>query len=616
MKPEWRTELLGNIVTVVNGGTPKSKVARYWGGDVQWLTPKEMGQMDGRYISNTVRTISEDGLSESSARLVPPESVILSTRAPIGHLAINETPMAFNQGCRGLVPSDQIDTEYLYYFLLLSRPKLNELGTGTTFKELSATRLKSVNVPLPPLEEQRRIVAVLDEAFEGLDRARKNTETNLTNARELFESYLKIHFESSPQSWIKSKLKDVCYKIGSGATPKGGAASYKDEGISLIRSMNVHNRRFKPNKLAFIDEDQASKLKNVVVEAQDVLFNITGASVARCCVAPEKILPARVNQHVSILRPDKSTLNPEFLCLLLTSEKMKKSLLQIGDEGGSTRQAITKKQLEQLEVVYPADINEQHMIVREFQELERNCNAVADANESKLTSLMDLRQSILQKAFAGELTASTQYSVATPANDNTSPDFAASVLAYAYNAHAAEEQQNTFGHVKAQKVLHLVEAMAGIDMGREPFKDRAGPNDMAHMRRAEDWAREEKLFYFEERPKGYTFIRMGDFDRGLRRAEEQLEAIAPVLEHILGVLVPMNSKQAEAVATTYAAWNNFIIDGIEPTDAQIARAASVEWHTDKKLTEAECLTALAVLRREELIPDGSAKYVGKQRNLL
>ena len=157
---------LSDVATVVNGGTPKSKVAEYWGGDVQWLTPKDMGQMEGREISETPRTITQAGLKGSSARLVPSGSVILSTRAPIGHLAMNTVPMAFNQGCRGIVPSDKLDPVYLYHFLNMSRDLLNELGSGTTFKELSATNLKSVKVPLPPLEEQQRIVAVLDEAFE------------------------------------------------------------------------------------------------------------------------------------------------------------------------------------------------------------------------------------------------------------------------------------------------------------------------------------------------------------------------------------------------------------------------------------------------------------------
>lgn len=187
---DWTYVALGDVTTIINGGTPKSKVAAYWDGDVQWLTPKDMGKMSGREIGVTPRTISKEGLAKSSARLAPPQSVILSTRAPIGHLAINTTAMAFNQGCRGLVAGKKLDHLYLFYFLGANRELLNELGTGTTFKELSATNLKSVKIPLPPLEEQKRIVAKLNQAFTALDRARAHAEANLADAGELFAAKL------------------------------------------------------------------------------------------------------------------------------------------------------------------------------------------------------------------------------------------------------------------------------------------------------------------------------------------------------------------------------------------------------------------------------------------
>ena len=109
--------------------------------------------------------------------------------------------------------------------------------------------------------------------------------------------------------WIRRRLSDVTTKIGSGATPQGGEANYKQSGVSLIRSLNVHDGEFRMKDLAFIDETQATQLDNVSIEPRDVLLNITGASVARCCVVPSEVLPARVNQHVSILRPKHSQLS-------------------------------------------------------------------------------------------------------------------------------------------------------------------------------------------------------------------------------------------------------------------------------------------------------------------
>jgi type I restriction enzyme S subunit len=131
--------------------------------------------------------------------------------------------------------------------------------------------------------------------------------------------------------WVKSRLRDITTKIGSGATPLGGETAYESSGISLIRSLNVHDWGFRTKDLAFIDGKQADLLDNVVVEPGDVLLNITGASVARCCVVPDELLPARVNQHVSILRPKKDQLLPKLLHYMLISKDCKDRLLHAGE---------------------------------------------------------------------------------------------------------------------------------------------------------------------------------------------------------------------------------------------------------------------------------------------
>jgi len=128
------------------------------------------------------------------------------------------------------------------------------------------------------------------------------------------------------EGWVRNRLGAITTKIGSGATPRGGEESYKETGTPLIRSMNVHDWGFKEAKLARIDNIQAAQLSNVVVERDDVLLNITGASVARCCVAPEELLPARVNQHVSIIRPRKDEISSAFLQYLLISQTYKNRL--------------------------------------------------------------------------------------------------------------------------------------------------------------------------------------------------------------------------------------------------------------------------------------------------
>jgi type I restriction enzyme S subunit len=199
--------------------------------------------------------------------------------------------------------------------------------------------------------------------------------------------------------WEIRKLKEITTKIGSGATPKGGQSSYKKSGISLIRSMNVYDEGFTEKKLAFIDEKQAQKLNNVTIEEGDILLNITGASVARCCIVPNEFLPARVNQHVAIIRLKKNLVTKEFLQYLLISKNVKDKLLGIGDQG-STRQAITKSQLEGFEVSFPSSIVEQKQIVAILDEAFEAIDQAKANIEKNIQNAQELFQSRLDEVFS------------------------------------------------------------------------------------------------------------------------------------------------------------------------------------------------------------------------
>lgn len=153
------------------------------------------------------------------------------------------------------------------------------------------------------------------------------------------------------KKWEQKNLGNITTKIGSGATPKGGKAAYREKGIALIRSMNVHNGQFEYKDLAYISKEQAIKLDNVTLEENDILLNITGASVARTCLVPKKILPARVNQHVCIIRCREHII-PEFLNKLLIDDNFQELLYSIAG-GGATREAITKQQIEKLQIIVP-----------------------------------------------------------------------------------------------------------------------------------------------------------------------------------------------------------------------------------------------------------------------
>lgn len=191
---DWEEKSIAEVTKIVAGGTPKTGVKDYWGGDIAWITPADMGKLSKREVTLTRRTITNNGLQKSSAKLFPKNSVILSSRAPIGHLAINTIPMSTNQGCRGVVPKEDLDTIFLYYFLKGNISLLNDLGTGATFKELSTKALGSVIIPLPLLSQQKIIVKKLDNLFKETQKLEAIYIQKIADLEEMKKSVLQKAF--------------------------------------------------------------------------------------------------------------------------------------------------------------------------------------------------------------------------------------------------------------------------------------------------------------------------------------------------------------------------------------------------------------------------------------
>ena len=223
---------------------------------------------------------------------------------------------------------------------------------GAKMPRLGTKDLMNAEIPVPNIERQKEIA----EKFKKLEQLISLRKQQLAKLDELVKARFVEMFGNpieNTMNWPKKLLRDITTKIGSGATPKGGRESYPNAGVSLIRSMNVYDGQFLYKDLAHLTDEQATQLNGVTVEAEDVLVNITGASVARSCVVPKDVLPARVNQHVAIVRCNRELLNPIFTNKMFINNEFKKALLSIGESGGATRQAITKKQLEELSVVVP-----------------------------------------------------------------------------------------------------------------------------------------------------------------------------------------------------------------------------------------------------------------------
>jgi type I restriction enzyme S subunit len=406
MKACWKIRPIGEVCEVVNGGTPKTGVAAYWDGKHQWITPAEMGKRSTPYIGETARKLTDAGLSNSSANLLPLFSVILSTRAPIGHLVINTSPMATNQGCKGLVPGKAIHHKFLFYFLSSIVDLLNDLGTGATFKELSGGKLKDVTVPIPPIPEQQRIVGILDEAFAGIATAKANAEKNLQNARALFESHLNSVFSQRGEGWVEKRLSDVC-DLQNGYAFKSGdyikASNTLNIRMSSIRPGGSfdpeHNQRFLPD--SYVKEYAAFLLKD-----NDLIIAMTDmASDPKILGVPTLVSNKNgrnflMNQRVGKLFGFSNEVRVPYLRYFLTSPSIK--LFYKNKGAGGLQINISKGDILSAQIPLPS-IAKQDSIVDQFDELSEDTKRLESIYQQKLSALEALKTSLQHDAFRGAL---------------------------------------------------------------------------------------------------------------------------------------------------------------------------------------------------------------------
>ena len=342
---------LGDLCEIQSGGTPSRSKPEFWvEGNIPWVKIKDI---NSKYVDKVEEHITELGLQCSSAKLFSRETILYTIFATIGEVAILDIDAATNQAIAGLcLKSEKVLKDYLYYFLISIKNRVKNDSRGVAQNNINLTYLKNIEVPIVEIEHQKEICDNLSTINQII--AQRNKQlielSNLVKSRfnEMFGDPV-----LNEMGWEKHRLSKLTLKIGSGATPRGGRESYVNEGIALIRSMNVYDGKFIFKDLAYLTNVQAEKLNNVIVESDDVLLNITGASVSRCCIVPQIILPARVNQHVSIIRCKKHLLSPIFLNQLLITSEFKSLLQKIGESSGATRQAITKNQIEELTIPLP-----------------------------------------------------------------------------------------------------------------------------------------------------------------------------------------------------------------------------------------------------------------------
>ena len=205
----WQDLSLSDLATIVGGGTPSRRQPTYWDGDVPWATPTDVTGLGGRIISETASMITGEGLANSSAALLPPCSLLMTTRATIGACAINQVSMATNQGFQSLVPKQSTCVEFLYYLIQHHKRRLERLAAGSTFQEVSKRSIRGFQVTIPPLPEQRKIAAVLSSVDDAIEKTRAVIDQVQVVKRGLMQELLTLGLPGRHTRFKQTEIGEI-----------------------------------------------------------------------------------------------------------------------------------------------------------------------------------------------------------------------------------------------------------------------------------------------------------------------------------------------------------------------------------------------------------------------
>jgi type I restriction enzyme S subunit len=384
----WKSALISETCEIVSGATPSTSVPEYWNGGIPWATPADLSHLQGAYIADTPRRITAAGLGSCGSTVLPANSVLFSSRAPIGHVAINRVPMATNQGFKSFVPkSGRIDSKYLFHWLRANRKYLEGLGNGATFKEVSKAVVARIEIPLPPIEEQRRIADTLDRA----DALRAKRREALAFLDTLTQSiFLDMFGEAAAGApgWPRSALAAVA-STSSGGTPSRLVDGYFDGSIPWVKSGEL-NEELVLSTSEHLTESGLMNSSAKLLEPGVVLVAMYGATVGAISILG---ISAATNQAVCAIRVG-SRLTPEYLVALLR----KRTPELLARRAGGAQPNLSQGQIRDLEVVVPP-----MALQRQFCDVVAEVMGMRRSFQRHLTYLGEMSASLERRAFAGDL---------------------------------------------------------------------------------------------------------------------------------------------------------------------------------------------------------------------
>jgi type I restriction enzyme S subunit len=409
MREGWEVKKIGDVCDLMTGGTPsKSKKEYFDGGNIKWLVS---GDVHKKEIWDCEGRITQQGLENSSAKYLPVNSVIMALNGQgktRGTVALLRTKATCNQSLVSIYPKnpDQLLPEYIYANLHGRYEEIRKItgDSGNDRRGLNMPLIRNIDIPIASLPEQKRIVAMLDAAFEGIGQATRNAEKNLANARELFESYLNAVFTQKGEGWVEKRLDEVCMKIQDGAH-RSPQKLYSEPGpkkYPYLTSKNIRTGFLKLDKVQYCDAAFHNDIyPRCNPELGDLLLTKDGANTGNVAINTlDK--PFSLLSSVCLLKPDPEKLLPSFLFYFIQS---KEGFEQItGQMTGAAIKRIILKTIKASNMPLPP-LSSQERIVATLNQLSASTRSLEAIYQQKLAALSELKQSLLHKAFAGELTA-------------------------------------------------------------------------------------------------------------------------------------------------------------------------------------------------------------------
>ncbi|HEK2841284.1 TPA: restriction endonuclease subunit S [Proteus mirabilis] len=385
---EWVKTTLNEIADVIGGGTPSTKNEAFWGGEIPWITPKDLTGYTKMYISHGERFITKNGLDNSSTRLLPEGTVLMSSRAPIGYVAIAANPITTNQGFKSLVPNTELaNNKFLYFWIKNNKQYIDSLGSGTTFAEVSGSVVKSLEIELPSLAEQKAIASVLSSLDNKIDLLHRQNKTLESIAETLFRQWF---VEEVDDSWILSSIGEV-FDIKGGATPSTKESLFWNGNINWTSPRDLSGAKsiYLLSTERKITELGLSKISSGLLPNNTLLMS-SRAPVGYLAITDIELA---INQgYIAILEHEIFGCEYMYLWCKVNMDIIKNSA------NGSVFQEISKASFKKIPFLIPDDER-----VKSFNKQGKILFKKIKSNTKNIQTLENLRDTLLPKLMSGEV---------------------------------------------------------------------------------------------------------------------------------------------------------------------------------------------------------------------